>query len=288
MRISSSRRVRVLLQQPVGARDHARRAVAALQAVMLAERLLQRVQRAAGCAMPSMVSMSAPSACTANTVQDFTDLPSRSTVQAPQCVVSQPICGPVCASSRAGSGSAACAARPAPRPACRSPSAKSGSWPCANLRSGGADLARASARDEHHAGHLGAVVGVPRRSEAGDGDRLGGGDGALHASPRRAPSRRGSLAASSAKSGVSATLVRPIAQDADLAAFHRAARRPRRRWRSRRSCASASRRPSRACRRRRDADRGQDLAGLQRGHVGALIEDARRDPAARRPCRRAR
>src|SRR5664279_1632744 len=33
--------------------------------------------------------------CTANTVQLFTDMPSRSTVQAPQCVVSQPIWVPV-------------------------------------------------------------------------------------------------------------------------------------------------------------------------------------------------
>ena len=40
-----------------------------------------------------MVRISAPSACTANMVQDFTDLPSRSTVQAPQWLVSQPICG---------------------------------------------------------------------------------------------------------------------------------------------------------------------------------------------------
>src|SRR5271166_637596 len=42
-----------------------------------------------------MVRIEAPSACTAKTVQDLTDLPSRSTVQAPQWVVSQPICGPV-------------------------------------------------------------------------------------------------------------------------------------------------------------------------------------------------
>src|SRR5262249_9301590 len=43
----------------------------------------------------------APFACTANTVHDFTDLPSRSTVQAPQWLVSQPICGPVsCSCSR--------------------------------------------------------------------------------------------------------------------------------------------------------------------------------------------
>ena len=40
-------RIRVLLQQPVGAGDHAGRAIAALQAVLLVERLLQRVQRAA-------------------------------------------------------------------------------------------------------------------------------------------------------------------------------------------------------------------------------------------------
>ena len=42
-----------------------------------------------------MVVMSEPSACTANMVQDFTDMPSISTVQAPQWVVSQPIWVPV-------------------------------------------------------------------------------------------------------------------------------------------------------------------------------------------------
>ena len=40
------RRVRDLLQQPVGTDDHARRAEAALQAVHLAKALLQRMQRA--------------------------------------------------------------------------------------------------------------------------------------------------------------------------------------------------------------------------------------------------
>src|SRR5262249_44029575 len=47
---------------------------------------------------PSTVSTSAPSHCTVRTVQDFTDMPLQSTVQAPQCEVSQPICGPVWAS----------------------------------------------------------------------------------------------------------------------------------------------------------------------------------------------
>jgi hypothetical protein len=52
---------------------------------MLVERRLQRMQAAVGRpAMPSMVRTLPPSAWIANTVQDFTDLPSRSTVQAPQ------------------------------------------------------------------------------------------------------------------------------------------------------------------------------------------------------------
>ena len=41
-------------------------------------------------ARPSTVSTVRPSACAASTVQDFTDSPSSSTVQAPQEVVSQP------------------------------------------------------------------------------------------------------------------------------------------------------------------------------------------------------
>ena len=45
--------------------------------------------------MPSIVRTSAPSACTASTVQLFTDSPSRWTVQAPQLDVSQPTCVPV-------------------------------------------------------------------------------------------------------------------------------------------------------------------------------------------------
>ena len=42
-----------------------------------------------------MVVMSAPSAWTASIVQDFTDSPSRSTVQAPHDDVSQPTFVPV-------------------------------------------------------------------------------------------------------------------------------------------------------------------------------------------------
>ena len=46
-------------------------------------------------ARPSIVVTSAPSACTANMVHDFTALPSTSTVHAPQMPVSQPTCVPV-------------------------------------------------------------------------------------------------------------------------------------------------------------------------------------------------
>src|SRR4051794_1897355 len=44
---------------------------------------------------PSMVVTSAPSAWTASTLQDFTLVPLRWTVQAPQLLVSQPITVPV-------------------------------------------------------------------------------------------------------------------------------------------------------------------------------------------------
>src|SRR6202158_488753 len=68
------------------------------------------------CSSPSTVVTSRPCAWTANTVQDFTGRPSRSTVQAPQWLVSQPMWVPVrrrfsrirCTSRRRGSTSASC------------------------------------------------------------------------------------------------------------------------------------------------------------------------------------
>ena len=62
---------------------------------MLVEGLLHRVQLAVLVASPSMVTISAPSAWTASTVQDFTALPSTRTTQAPHCDVSQPTWVPV-------------------------------------------------------------------------------------------------------------------------------------------------------------------------------------------------
>ena len=85
----------VVLHQVDGAHHHAGRAEAALQAVVLAEGLLHRVQLVAACARPSMVVTLAPSAWTASMVQDFTDLPSTWTTQAPHWLVSQPTCVPV-------------------------------------------------------------------------------------------------------------------------------------------------------------------------------------------------
>ena len=61
---------------------------------MILERLLDGVERPSR-AMPSIVVISDPSACTASTVQDFTDWPSTRTVHAPHDVVSHPTFVPV-------------------------------------------------------------------------------------------------------------------------------------------------------------------------------------------------
>ena len=55
--------------------------------------------RPAAVASPSTVVTERPSACTPNSVHDFTGTPSSSTVHAPQLVVSQPMCVPVSANS---------------------------------------------------------------------------------------------------------------------------------------------------------------------------------------------
>ena len=72
-----------------------RRAVAALERVVLVEALLQRVERAVRRRGPRSSSISCPSAWTPSTVHDFTDSPSSSTVQAPHDEVSQPTTVPV-------------------------------------------------------------------------------------------------------------------------------------------------------------------------------------------------
>ena len=57
--------------------------------MLLVEPLLQRVQLAVA-GQPSMVVISAPSACTASRVHDLTARPFTMIVQAPQPLVSQP------------------------------------------------------------------------------------------------------------------------------------------------------------------------------------------------------
>src|SRR3954470_13172859 len=92
-------------------------------------------------------------------VQDFTDLPSRSTVQAPQWLVSQPICGPVrlsCSrrkwiSSVRGSTSASTFA----------PFTVSETWDFVMSLSSGALRRAGKGAREHDAGHLGAVLRRP-------------------------------------------------------------------------------------------------------------------------------
>src|SRR6266540_2761180 len=107
------RRVRVLLEQGRRHQQHRRGAEAALQAVLLLEAVLHGWSWPS-LARPSTVVTSRPSACTAKKVQDLIGVPSSSTVQAPQLVVSQPTWVPVrpsfsrrrCTSNRRGSTSA--------------------------------------------------------------------------------------------------------------------------------------------------------------------------------------
>src|SRR5580693_8840849 len=136
-----------------------------------------------GFAMPSMVRTSVPLACTANTVQDFTDLPSRSTVQAPQWLVSQPICGPVmfCWSRRKWMRSV----RGSTKASMVLPFTVIVMWdlaiglsPCPSAA--GATLGARERAREHHAGHLGAVKRGTTRIARRRRDRLGGRDRPLH------------------------------------------------------------------------------------------------------------
>ena len=85
-------RRRVLGEQADRRHHHARRAEAALQAVLGAERGRDGVQLSNRSATrPSSVVIDPPSACAASSVHDLTDSPSSSTVHAPQDVVSQPM-----------------------------------------------------------------------------------------------------------------------------------------------------------------------------------------------------
>ena len=94
-RISCSVGAGVVGQQVDAGHDHAGRAVAALQAVLFPERLLQRVQAIALGAGPRWWSRSEPSAWTAKMVHDLALRPSTSTVHAPHWLVSQPTWVPV-------------------------------------------------------------------------------------------------------------------------------------------------------------------------------------------------
>ncbi len=100
----------------MGPRDHSRRAVSALQAVMLAKGLLQGMERAVRLGDAFDVVTSAPSAWMAKTCRTSpTGRPDR------RCRHRNARCRSRCAgrsepAARAGSGSARCAARPVPRP----------------------------------------------------------------------------------------------------------------------------------------------------------------------------
>ena len=93
--ISSSLGLRVLREQCGRAHQHPRRAVAALEPVVVAEGLLERRSARRRRRAPRPSSIFAPSAWTASSMQLFTASPSRCTVHAPQLPVSQPMCVPV-------------------------------------------------------------------------------------------------------------------------------------------------------------------------------------------------
>jgi hypothetical protein len=94
-----------LVEHADGRADLARRAVAALVAVVLDEGRLHRVQRC-GVPRPSMVVTLAPSCITASVRQELMRWPSTITVQAPHWPWSQPFLVPVrCRCSRSASSS---------------------------------------------------------------------------------------------------------------------------------------------------------------------------------------
>src|SRR5579862_8021984 len=150
--------------------------------------------------MPSMVRISAPLACTANIVQDLTDLPLRSTVQAPQWLVSQPICGPVILSSSRRKWMSK--VRGSTRASTVLPLIFITTWDFAiglplksflqhdlfrkpdsafrdHALAAGARFGAGERAGEHHARHFGAVAGGPAGILGRRGNRLGRGDRAF-------------------------------------------------------------------------------------------------------------
>src|SRR3974390_2203109 len=128
-------------------------------------------------AMPSMVVISEPCACTANTVQLFTDMPSRSTVQAPQWVVSQPTWVPV--SERFSRRECTSSVRGSTRPSTSAPFTFMVTWVFAifvplSFRSRRGALQRAH---HHDAPDMPAVLDRPAGIRCRRHDRLRGGSG---------------------------------------------------------------------------------------------------------------
>jgi len=68
------RRLRIALKKLIRGKNHSRRAETALQSVAFPKSFLDRMVFFS-LGQPSMVRRSAPSACTASTVQDFTAAP---------------------------------------------------------------------------------------------------------------------------------------------------------------------------------------------------------------------
>ncbi len=163
-------------------------------------------------------------------VQDFTDLPSRSTVQAPQWLVSQPICGPVRFSCSRRKWISSVRGSTSPSTSC--PLTFMVTWVLAILRSPLSSGRRGLRRRRAPASASAPAIFVrystgPRPSAAGEVIASAAATARFTvAASRLDPTRI--LAASAAKSGVSATLVRPIAAACHLAAGERENHRRRR------------------------------------------------------------
>ena len=133
--------------------------------------------------MPSIVVRSAPFAWAANNVQDFTDMPFISTVQAPQCEVSQPICGPVRFSSsrrkwisRVRGSTKRCTFLPLTVTVTGICSISLIGFSSVGLSGAGALGGAGECTLHHDAGHLGAVFSRPASVGRRIGDRFCGCD----------------------------------------------------------------------------------------------------------------
>ena len=210
-------RVRVLLQEPMRAHDHARRAIAALEAMHLAEALLEGAELAVGFGH----ALDGENVCARGLDREHGAGFDRPAVDIDRAGAAM---GGVAADMRAGEAEVLAQVVDEQRPRLDGGRHRLAVDRHADIGEGHVgpfqDVARAKARLErprgHDAGHLGAIFGRAAAVRGGRSDRGRGGGRPSEGRPDRARTRRTEAAASLASSAVAATLVRPIAQVATL------------------------------------------------------------------------